>query len=247
MLPLISVGVKDPVQTAFIDRIVAVPVYRRFSTSYSRRMWKVAKDEVVWDRMCSSSRVLFFTSRFHPTYPASCQFPLHTLSWPWGLLDPSVRRLGSLTQRGKMHVCMILLGCFFLAAADDQCRQHCGQGYLQKRGISSRGWAAVEGCLRVHRLQMAGERLLAARVPRRVVHPIQEPHPGLLRGRGQAHCSSHCCSVNGWVFTSSVCWFLLLASSWRPQISTEYISANCLKIYKCICAYKNIQKDIISN
>lgn len=33
MLPLISVGVKDPMQTAFIDPVV--PVYQRFATSYS--------------------------------------------------------------------------------------------------------------------------------------------------------------------------------------------------------------------
>lgn len=113
-------------------------------------MWKVAEDEVTWSRDGIILQGLTLPLNF---IPRSCQLPLHTSSWLWGFPDPSVTQLPH--PEGKNL--RVYDTPFFLAAAGDQCWQDWGHGSLQKYDISSRVWAAVEGCLRVHRLKMVGE------------------------------------------------------------------------------------------
>lgn len=66
----------------------------------------MAKDDVIrdWDELILQGLSYPFPL---DVIPCSCQLPLHALSWPWGFPNPSVSRLSSLTQRGKMHVCVI--------------------------------------------------------------------------------------------------------------------------------------------
>lgn len=68
MFPLISVGVKDPMQTAVIDRVVvSIPIYQHFPTSCSRQLKMMLKEAGV-----GLSTTVF----------SSCLL-LPSLSWPW--------------------------------------------------------------------------------------------------------------------------------------------------------------------
>lgn len=74
MFPLISGGVKDPMQTALIDPVVVnVPVYQHFPTSYPRGCGKWPKMGLQRQRWADLPGFYSFPPAFTPlTLPAAC-------------------------------------------------------------------------------------------------------------------------------------------------------------------------------